>query len=289
MQGFPPRVARIRRRAAVAAVAVAVVAPAALGASPAVAAEPGCTLTPTNGTVTRTLGDRTYRVNVPAGLTGTHVPLLLSLHGFGSTASQDEQFTGWTPFAAAKKFIVAYPQGRPSEYGGAWDPYSANSVDVAYLRQVVADISATWCVDPQRVHADGWSNGAVMSQRLACGAADTFASVSSYGGGTPTLAGFAAGCNPTRPISVALFAGQYDFTYAGLAQNTGEWRTVDACNATPVHTSDSFGSTDTYSCAAGTKVVSRVVANTSHNWPSGAQGEDQRNRMWAFFQANPRP
>ncbi len=289
MQGHPPRMTRIRRRAVVAAVAAAVVAPAAFGASPAAAAEPGCTFTPTGGTITRTLGDRTYLVNVPAGLTGTHVPLLLSLHGFGSSGSQDESFTGWTPFAAAKKFIVAYPQGRPSEYSGAWDPYTANSADVSYLRQVVADISATWCVDPQRVHADGWSNGAVMSQRLACAAADTFASVTSYGGGTPTLAGFATGCSPSRPISVGLFAGQFDFTYAGLGQNTTEWRAVDGCGATPVSTSDSYGSTKTYSCAAGTKVVSRVVSFTSHNWPFGAQAEDQRNRMWAFFQANPRP
>lgn len=277
-------VRRLFTLAGLLAVAATLVAAPAAGA-----AEPGCTLTSTGGTVTKSLGDRTYRVNVPAGLSGAQVPLLLSLHGFGSTASQVETFTGWTPFAAAKKFIVAYPQGRPSEYGGAWDPYSSNSADVTFLRNVVADISSTSCVDPQRVHVDGWSNGAVMSQRMACAAADVFASSSSYGGGTPTLAGFATPCAPSRPISVALFAGQWDFTYAGLEQNAGEWRTVDACGATPVHTTDAYGSTDTYACAAGTQVVARVVNFTSHNWPSGAQGEDQRNRMWAFFTANPKP
>ncbi len=270
--------------------AAAAVAAVALSAAPAAsAAEPGCTLASTGGTVTKSLNGRTYRINVPAGLTGTHVPLLLSLHGFGSSASQVETFTGWTPFAAAKKFIVAYPQARPSEYSGAWDPYTANSADIQFLRDVVSNISATWCVDPQRVHVDGWSNGAVMSQRIACAAADVFASSSSYGGGTPTLAGFATPCQPSRPISVALFAGQFDFTYAGLAQNASEWRAVNGCGATPVHTSDAYGSTDRYSCAAGTSVVSRVVNFTSHNWPSGAQGEDQRNRMWTFFTANPKP
>jgi poly(3-hydroxybutyrate) depolymerase len=128
-----------------------------------------------------------------------------------------------------------------------------------------------------------------MSQRTACSAADTFGSVTSYGGGTPTLAGFADGCSPSRPISVGLFAGQFDFTYAGLAQNTSEWRAVDNCAATPAHTTDQYGSTDTYSCAGGSKVLSRVVNATSHNWPFGAQGEDQRTRMWAFFTANPKP
>ena len=264
---------------------------AGLLAAPGVAsaAEPGCTLASTGGTVTKQLGSRTYKVNVPAGLGGSEVPLLLSLHGFGSSASQVETFTGWTPYAASRGFIVAYPQGRPSSYSGAWDPYTANSEDVTFLRSVVADISSRSCVDPRRVYVDGWSNGAVMSQRLACAAADVFAASTSYGGGTPTLAGFATPCAPSRPISVALFAGQFDFTYAGLAQNTSEWRAVDNCTITPAKTNDPHGSTDSYACAAGTTVLSRVVKNTSHNWPFGAQAEDQRNRMWAFFMANPMP
>jgi polyhydroxybutyrate depolymerase len=272
------------------ALAAAAAAAVALSAAPAAgAATPGCTLAPTAGTVTKTLNGRTYTLNVPAGLSGTAVPLLLSLHGFGSTGSQDELFTGWTPFAAAHNFIVAYPQGQGSPQSGAWDPYTASSPDVPFLKAVAADISATYCVDANRVHVDGWSNGAVMSQRTACSAADTFASVTSYGGGTPTLSGFATGCSPSRPISVGLFAGQFDFTYAGLAQNTAEWRAVNSCNASPAHTTDQYGSTDTYTCAGGSNVVSRVVSSTSHNWPFGAQAEDQRNRMWAFYTAHPRP
>jgi polyhydroxybutyrate depolymerase len=268
----------------------AIVATALVSAAPssAAAAEPGCSLSPTAGTVSRSLDERSYLVNVPSGLSG-EVPLLLSLHGFGSNGSQDELYTGWTPFAKAHSFIVAYPQGRPSQYGGAWDPYSADSADVAFLRDVVRDISARWCVDPAHVHVDGWSNGAVMSQRMACSAPDVIASVTSYGGGTPTLAGFAAPCAPSRPISVGLFAGQYDFTYAGLAQNAGEWRAVDNCASSPTRTTDTHGSTDTYACASGTTVLARVVNNTSHNWPFGAQAEDQRTRMWSFLMANPRP
>lgn len=261
----------------------------AVAVSPASTAQASCTLTPTGGTVTKKIGTRSYTVNVPAGLSGTQVPLLLVLHGFGSTSSQVETFTGWTPFAASHKFIVTYPQARPSEYGGGWDPYSAASEDVTFLKSVVADISTQWCVNPKRVHVDGWSNGAVMSQRMACDAAGTFASAVSYGGGTPTLNGFAKPCAPSRPISVGLFAGQYDFTYAGLASNAAEWRAVDKCGQTPTHSDDQYGTTDSYSCASGTTVLARVVKNVSHNWPSGAQGEDQRTRMWSVLTANPLP
>jgi polyhydroxybutyrate depolymerase len=258
-----------------------------VGSGSAAAAGSGCSLTSTGGTVTRTLGDRTYGLNVPAGLEGS-VPLLLSLHGAGSAGWQDEYFTGWSAFAAKKGFIVAYPQARPSSQSGLWDPYTPASTDVAYLKSVVADVSASYCVNPSRVHVDGWSNGAVMSQRTACDAADVFASASSYAGGTPTAAGFGTPCAPSRPIAMALFAGQYDFTYATLASNASDWRTLDGCGA-GVHSTDAYGSTVTYSCAAGTHVVARVVNLTSHNWPSGAQGEDQRERLWAFFTANPRP
>jgi polyhydroxybutyrate depolymerase len=253
------------------------------------AAASACTLAPTGGTVSKSLGSRSYLVNVPSGLTATQVPLLVSLHGFGANGTQQETFTGWTGFAAAKGFIVAYPQGQGSAYSGAWDPYSQTSGDVAFLRDVVRDISASYCVDERRVHVDGWSNGGVMSQRVACAAADVFASATSYGGGTPTAAGFATPCAPSRPISVGLITGQFDFTYGGLAQNTTEWREVDGCGATPTSTTDAHGSTDTYACAGGTTVLARVVSLTSHNWPSGAKGQDQRERMWAFLSANPRP
>lgn len=269
--------------------AVCAAALLSVAAPVASAAESGCTLSSTNGTVSRSLGGRSYLVNVPAGLSASQVPLLVSLHGAGSTGSQDELFTGWSSFAASHGFIVAYPQARPFDFGGVWDPYTSTSEDYSFLRDVVADISATWCVDPRRVHLDGWSNGAVMSQREACEAADTFASATSYAGGPPDIPGVAKACTPSRPISVGLLAGQFDFTYPALASNASDWRARNGCGAAAVHTVDSYGSTDTYSCAAGTKVFARVVNLTSHNWPSGAMGEDQRNRMWAFFAANPRP
>lgn len=136
------------------------------------------------------------------------------------------------------------------------------------------------------MHVDGWSDGAVLSRRTACSAAGTFKPVSSNGGGTSTTSGFATRCAPSRPISVARFAGQYDFTCAGLAQNAQERRAVDGCGSAPT---DAYGSTDTHARAGGSNVVARVVSNTSHSRPAGAEGSDQRNRPWAFFIAHPLP
>jgi polyhydroxybutyrate depolymerase len=276
-------------RRLVAAAALATALAALTGSPPAAAATPGCTLASTGGTITRALGTRTYELNVPAGLTGAQVPLLLSLHGAGSNGSQDESFTGWSGYAASHDFIVAYPDARPNWGGGVWDPYTAGSADVAFARQVVADISAHWCVDPQRVFSDGWSNGAVMSQRLACDAADLFAAATSYAGGSPTAATFAAPCAPSRPIAVGMIVGQEDFTYGGLSQNVSEWSGYDHCSSSGPTAADAYGSSTTYACADGAQLLARVVSNTSHNWPFGAQAEDQRDRMWSFLMAHPVP
>ncbi len=297
------RYAVIRWLAAAGVVLVLMLGPATIRAS---AATSGCVLTPTNGTVTQMIGSREYQLYVPPGLTGTSVPLLLSLHGAGSNGLEDEISTGWSPFAAANDFIVAYPDALtdpldpsgPYLGGGVWNPYTMNSTDVPFLRQVVSQIESTYCIDTSRVYVDGWSNGAVMSQRVACDAADVFAAADSYAGGDPTVeadSGLPAGsysgepCTPTRPISVSLIVGQEDFTYFGLAENTSLWEGIDGCSATPVAETDQYGSSDTYSCADGSELYTRVVDDTSHNWPVGAQGEDQRERIWDFFMANPLP
>ncbi|MHB8659672.1 MAG: CE1 family esterase [Solirubrobacteraceae bacterium] len=229
---------------------------AALGASPmgASAATTSCALSPTSGTVTRMLGQREYQLHVPQGLPGPEVPLLISLHGAGSDGAQDEYFTGWSKFADAHHFIVAYPDATfpdepsaPYLGGGVWDPYTQGSPDVPFLTQVVSDIETSYCVDPSRVYVNGWSNGAVMSQRVACDAAGVFAAADSYAGGDPTAwpqSGVPAGrysgapCHPSRPISIGMIVGQEDFTYAGLSQNASLWEGIDGCSGSPASESD---------------------------------------------------
>lgn len=258
--------------------------PAAEAAGPA-----GCSLAPTDGTVLRTAGGRSYQLHVPEGLVGTQAPLLLSLHGMFSNGQIQEISSGWSDYADAHNFIVAYPQGQGSQASGVWEPWYNPAPDIAYLRAVVDDISATWCVDPARVHVEGHSAGATMTQRVACDAADQFASVVSYDGPSATRGPGAVACSPSRPIAVGLFEGEYDGNMLYFPQNISEWRGYNACAPVPVKTTDRYGKTDTYGCAAGTQLVVRILKYTSHNSPIGAQAEDHRNRIWNFLQAHPLP
>jgi polyhydroxybutyrate depolymerase len=268
------------------ATALAVASLALAPARPTSAA--GCTLAATAGTITRSVGGRTYTINVPAGLTATQVPLVLALHGAGSTSSTMESFSGLTPFAAQRGFIVAYPQGSPAG-AGYWSP-GPGSADVTFLRQVVTDISSTWCVDPHHVHATGWSRGAVMSLRLACDAADVFASVTSYAGSDPTLIDGGGPCSPSRAIGIGIFSGAFDFiSVVPINQHArDQWRTRNGCPASP-QTEQVVFAAETYGpCNGGVYVVYRLYAQ-SHNWPVGADATDILNRMWALYQANPLP
>jgi polyhydroxybutyrate depolymerase len=277
------------RRIAVLAAAVSLAAGVALAGPTTgftgqrIASAASCNLNTTNGTVTRTIISggvlRSYLLHVPTGLPGPTAPLLLSLHPLTYYAYQQESSTGWSPYADSHHFIVAYPQG----INNMWS-YSANSYDVTFLRNVISDIAATWCVDSKRTFTDGWSAGAVMSMRMACDAGDVIASAVEWAGEAPTMNG--QPCNISRPIAVGLFHGAKD-TIAPLSAdqtNRDEWISRDSCPTTSTHTSDQYGTLDMYSpCSAGVAVSWRVLTNQDHSWPTGAEAADQRDRMWGFL------
>ncbi len=211
-------------------------------------ADTACSMDPTDGTMTRMVGARPYRLRVPPGLTGPS-PLLLSLHGGGEPAAFHETETGWNGFAATQHFIVAYPEG----INLLWD-FGQESPDVTYLRNVVSDIESSWCVDRRHVHAEGYSNGGSMANRLGCDSSDVFASFASYAGSDATVTG--APCARTN----------MQFEFSALAE---VWHHRP--------------------CSAGTEVLWLDYYAGSHNWPIGPANADIRNRIWGLFVAQPLP
>jgi polyhydroxybutyrate depolymerase len=268
------------------AVVVALIASLTVGAGllagPAQAAP--CGLSGFDGV--RTVGGRTYELHVPAGLTGTQVPLVVSLHGFSSDGPSHGDQSGWRPYANSHNFIVAFPNGNYR----SWNFSQYGAADITFLRNVVADIAATWCVDPQRIHVSGHSNGAFMAQRVACDAADLFASAAEYAGGAPDS--FNYPCNPSRGIGVALFHGDWDTVVppAMGTQARDSWVARLACNPVPANVAVGEGTFTRYSgCRDGVQVTWRTYPQQNHLWPTGARQQDILDRMWAHFQAHPRP
>ena len=183
--------------------ALAAVAGAAARTAPGIAAAAplaaGCSHAAPAGSSTLELSigghRRTVIVHVPTRYRDTMpVALVLNMHGSGSTAAQQELFSGMDATADAEDFIVTYPQALitsgsgfdwnvPGEplFGGAAVPTGAAD-DVAFLTDLVPALAARYCIDEHRVFATGVSGGGRMASQLGCDASAVFAAVAPVAG-----------------------------------------------------------------------------------------------------------
>src|SRR5947208_3588327 len=118
---------------------------------------------------------RVARLDVPRGYpTDRALPLVLNLHGSGSTAAVQEAASQLDRTADAHGFLVVYPQGaRKSGTGFSWNipgtpAWQAGGADEAdYLRQLVTLVSGRYCADARRIYATGFSGAAREGPRVA--------------------------------------------------------------------------------------------------------------------------
>jgi polyhydroxybutyrate depolymerase len=262
-----------------------------------------------------------YDLRVPPGYDGSvAVPLLVDLHAFSESPAGHRANSGFDAIAQAQSFIVVWPRGLganpniatwPWTGGPAWnagwccgDGSNQNLDDVGFIRALVASLETQVRIDPRRIYASGRSNGAALSHRLACEAADLFAGVAIF------AAGFVfPDCHPVRPIPVWITHGRQDTrvpydggnllldptfpTVNSVHQEFEAWRVRDGCVGASPDTTEIQGLTsrcEIYSsCSAGVKVGLCSVDGTydgGHTpyWPLGvADGFNTQQRAWSFL------
>jgi polyhydroxybutyrate depolymerase len=261
---------------------------------------------------------RTIIVHTPTGDTGrTPIPLVLNLHGSGSTAPAQEAFTGMDATANTDGFLVAYPQGAIAASSGFdWNvpgqpllggrPAPRGSADdVAFLSQAITYLSQHYCVDTNRVFATGFSGGARLASQLGCDQSARVAAIAPVSGlRRPTP------CPTTRPVPVISFHGTADpvdpyngngqryWTYS-VPDAAQRWATQDGCSSTPSTTKPAAGAElTTYGGCGGSAAVELYTINgAGHTWPGGpplprrltrllgpqSTGVDANALMWSFF------
>jgi polyhydroxybutyrate depolymerase len=234
--------------------------------------------------------NRTVVVHTPSGYTGkTPVPLVLNLHGSGSTATQQEAFSGMDATADADGFIVAYPQGAiRSGAGYDWNvpnvpllggkPVPRGSAnDVAFISQAITSLEQRYCLEATRVYSTGFSGGARMTSQLGCDLSTRVAAIAPVSGlRLPTP------CAATRPVPVISFHGTADpvdpyngngqayWTYS-VPVAAQRWAAQDHCGATPTTSSGGAQATLTQytGCAGGATVELYTISGAGHTWPGG--------------------
>jgi polyhydroxybutyrate depolymerase len=236
-----------------------------LDPSPADATCASNTLSAGDSTISISFGGRTrsYMLHVPASFNGSKaVPLVIDMHGFTSTANAQSGVSGFKQVSDQQGFIVAWPSGLNNSwnaFGCCGNSLNRNVDDVGFIRAVVADVIRRGKIDESRVYATGLSNGGSMSHRLACQAADLFASTVPV---SFTLNHTRAQCTPSRPITVFHFHGLNDTTvnfnggtFESAPNSFADWQAIDGCTAGL--TTVNFNATDrcdsATTCSAGVK------------------------------------
>lgn len=138
-------------------------------------------------------------------------PLILSLHGAGSTGPRQQRYTGFDGIAALYDVVVAYPSAPGNVWNdGRWDvlgpPELAARDDVGWISALVTDLVAQGVADRDQIYAIGHSNGGAMVRRLTCDAPDLLAGASIVS--TNIL--IEVDCAGTSDIPTAYFAGTDD-------------------------------------------------------------------------------
>jgi len=271
------------------------------------------------GDVTRSLTfdgkERSYLLHIPPGIDPDHAtPVVLIFHGFGLSGEEMVRISGFNEQADAEGFFAVYPEGSgstPAWNGGDCCGEAALKQvdDVGFVHALLEDLSTLIDVDPKRVYATGFSNGAIMAYRLACELSEQIAAIAPVSA-TQAL----QDCQPGRPVSIQHFHGTADrlnpydggygpggsVNFASVKDTIQFWVTQDMCPPQAQRSESGNIVTELYTpCDQGAEVELYTIMDGEHAWPGGesvGEGIGQPTSeisatklMWEFFTDHPMP
>jgi polyhydroxybutyrate depolymerase len=254
--------------------------------------------------------DRSVRVHLPTGYgaQGSPLPVVLNFHGYLSTASQQEDYTGVSRKADSAGFIAVYPDGVAQGWNAGTCCAQAVTLgvdDVAFTSHLLDELEAKLCVDTKRVFAAGISNGAMFAERLGCELSERVAAIFPVAGVL-----VAPACPLSRPISIFEFHGTLDAVvpYRGnplmsapsTKDNFAAWGKRNGCDAAPrIASTRGEVQCETFSgCRDSAEVTLCTVQGGGHSWPGAnvlpalghtTKDANATDEMWEFFTRHPLP
>ena len=271
-------------------------------------------------TYSNAAGQRTYRLFIPSGYTGSPVPLLVMLHGGTQSTEDFAAGTGMDALAERENFIVAYPEqsrsANPMKYWNWFQPgdQCRDAGEPSLIAGITAQVMHDHAVDADRVWVAGFSAGAAMAATMAATYPDLYAAAGvhsglAHGAAHDVGSAYAAmktGGNPT-PLSrpgapLIIFHGDQDAT----VQHVNVDRLVDqglgaghvSADATRGQVPGGRGYTRTIHRGpdGATRAESWTVHGSGHAWSGGSaqgsytdpQGPDASGELLRFFREHPR-
>ncbi len=238
---------------------------------------------------------RTYKIAVPDSYTGTDsVALVIGLHHLGSNGSQFETMTGFSILGSQENFIAAYPNGLGGSWngGGCCNPAADDNVDdVGFISTLIDSLTLSYNIDTQRIFIAGFSNGSIMSYRLANELSEKITAVGCVAGQS-----FQDAINPSSVVPIIHFHALDDnavnfeggtngtYTYESVINVINIWKGFNSCENDSIIIRNEDGITGYLWPSPDS--LSNIMLYTSetggHNW-------NMNNRlgvtmlMWDFF------
>jgi polyhydroxybutyrate depolymerase len=232
---------------------------------------------------------RTAAVYVPPSYDGVHpMPIVLVLHPLSATAGIMRDIVKVEPFADDPQhgFIALFPDGIMMSWNaGECCSMDPKPDDVGFMHDLVATVAGRWRVDPARLYAMGYSNGAALAHRLACelpGGVTAFVSVAGALGREirPT-------CSPPHATPVLAIHGTADeivpysddsdliplaslVTFPSALSSDAFWANAEGCTPpAPPYFVQGDVSCARRACRDGATVGLCTVTGGGHQWPGG--------------------
>lgn len=220
----------------------------------------------------------------PADATDEPLPLLVYLHALRSTPQRAVDQADLDELASSAGVAIAIPYGTSQSWNGGVCCGAAvrqDRDDVAFVEALVGSVDEMIDIELSRVFAAGFSNGAVLSSRLACEGSEFIVAVGIVGG-----TDWGGDCNPSEPVSVFIMHGTDDRTFTIDAAETlaDDWRERLSCGETREEPlGDAATAQIAEDCESGTAVSFIAVDGGTHRWFSEP---DATSALWAFLSAH---
>lgn len=262
----------------------------------------------TSGTLMSAGEQREYLLHVPERYDpSVPTPLVISIHGYAEWPAHQMQISRWDELADEHGFLVVFPSG--TNFPLRWRTQAGEIRDVAFIAELIDELSRSYNIDTDRIYANGLSNGGGMSFVLSCQLSERIAAV-----------GLVAGaylypweeCQPSRPAPAIVFHGtadpivpfqggpsrSFDLPFPVIDEWVATLARHNRCSGPPQRLAVQGGVQGVQYSDCAADVIFYTIEGGGHSWPGGealpewitgttSQEIDATRLMWDFFQAHP--